>query len=89
MSDCKKCVSQIVCKYNDGHNLYCKEDYECPHFFEVVRCENCKRFDSLYDMRTGRKLSYGVCKLYSSAFNREEVDCEHFCGYGKRRSDNE
>lgn len=32
MAECKRCVSEKVCRYNDGHNLYCKEDYECPHF---------------------------------------------------------
>lgn len=32
MAECKKCVSEKVCRYNDGHNLYCKEDYECPNF---------------------------------------------------------
>ena len=29
---CKDCLKEDVCRYNDGHNLYCKEDYECPHF---------------------------------------------------------
>ena len=28
----KNCLKILVCKYNDGHNLYCKDDYECPHF---------------------------------------------------------
>jgi hypothetical protein len=32
MANCKECISEKVCKYNDGVNLYCKEDYECPHF---------------------------------------------------------
>ena len=32
MAECKKCVSEKVCRYNDGHNLYCKEDYDCPNF---------------------------------------------------------
>ena len=32
MSNCKQCLCEKVCRYNDGHNLYCKEDYKCPHF---------------------------------------------------------
>jgi hypothetical protein len=32
MATCKNCLKEDVCRYNDGHNLYCKEDYECPHF---------------------------------------------------------
>lgn len=32
MSTCKDCLSEKVCRYNDGHNLFCKEDYNCPHF---------------------------------------------------------
>lgn len=47
MATCKNCLSEKVCRYNDGVNLYCKEDYECPHFkstadvVEVVRCREC------------------------------------------------
>lgn len=32
MSKCRNCLSEEICRYNDGHNLYCKEDYVCPHF---------------------------------------------------------
>lgn len=32
MSKCTNCLSEKVCRYNDGHNLYCKKDYVCPHF---------------------------------------------------------
>lgn len=32
MSKCKNCLSEEVCRYNDGHNLYCKDEYVCPHF---------------------------------------------------------
>ncbi len=44
MATCKECIKEDVCRYNDGHNLYCKEDYECPHylsskFFEMSMCE--------------------------------------------------
>ena len=32
MSKCSNCLSEKVCRYNDGHNLYCKDTYDCPHF---------------------------------------------------------
>lgn len=32
MATCKDCLSESVCRFNDGHNLYCKKGYECPHF---------------------------------------------------------
>ena len=32
MATCKDCLKEDVCRYNDGHNLYCKEDCVCPHF---------------------------------------------------------
>lgn len=32
MSKCIDCLSEKVCRYNDGINLYCKNDYVCPHF---------------------------------------------------------
>ena len=32
MSKCTNCLFEKVCRYNDGHNLYCKDDYACPHF---------------------------------------------------------
>ena len=35
MSVCKNCLKILVCKYNDGHNLYCKENYKCPHYLDV------------------------------------------------------
>ena len=30
MSKCEFCLSKEVCKYNDGHNLWCKG--ECPKY---------------------------------------------------------
>ena len=39
MSTCKNCLKILVCKYNDGHNLFCKEDYKCPHFLDISTLE--------------------------------------------------
>lgn len=42
MASCKDCLCEIVCKYNDGVNEYCKGN--CPHFkdrskFVELPCE--------------------------------------------------
>ena len=34
MSKCTNCLSEKVCRNNDGHNLYCKDDYVCPHYID-------------------------------------------------------
>lgn len=55
MSKCKECLSEQVCRYNDGINLCCKEDYECKNFknkadfVEVVRCKDCKHYGDAGD----------------------------------------
>lgn len=57
MGNCKNCISEKVCRYNDGHNLYCKEDYVCPHYStadvrEVKRGEWIKRYLDLLETVT-------------------------------------
>lgn len=34
MSACKNCIKVDVCKYNDGHNLWCKGD--CPKYIQAL-----------------------------------------------------
>lgn len=50
---------------------------------EVTRCEDCKHFLQQYDTQTGQKLCYGICRLNSNKFHDEEVNRNHYCGYGK------
>ena len=75
MSKCKECISEKVCRYNDGINLYCKDDYECPHFknkdcfTEGVRCKEC-----IYSEQVGNV-------LYCNCFNRN-VSEDDFCSQG-------
>ena len=54
---------------------------------EVVRCKDCVQFMQQYDIHNGRKLHYGICKLHSNKFHDEEVNCDHFCSYGKRKKE--
>jgi hypothetical protein len=71
MSNCKACLSEEVCRYNDGHNLYCKEDYYCPHFKnkkEVGKCGNC-----LYSKPT----TFGKSKAYVKCTNPEHI--QRYC----------
>ena len=34
MANCKACISERVCKYNDGVNEWCKG--KCPHFKHYI-----------------------------------------------------
>ena len=48
MSNCDFCLSREVCKYNDGHNLWCKG--ECPKYkneYVYKKCF-CEPNDKLY-----------------------------------------
>lgn len=48
MTSCKECICEIVCKYNDGVNEYCKGN--CPHFKDRTRFVElpCKVGDTVY-----------------------------------------
>lgn len=50
MSKCINCLSEKVCRYNDGINLYCKNDYVCPHYTDRSKWSHlpCKAGDKLY-----------------------------------------
>ena len=59
MSTCSNCLSEQVCRYNDGHNLYCKNDYICPHFPARSKWVNlpCKVGDKLYEITSRKTIS--------------------------------
>lgn len=74
MSKCKECLSEQVCRYNDGINLYCKDDYECPHYktadvVEVVRCKEC-----IYN-------EIGSC-THSQKYDEDNYRADYFCADG-------
>lgn len=81
MASCKDCMSEKVCKYNDKHNLYCKENYECPHFknkadfVEVVRCKDCRFFD-MSSRHCDHPMSTSIPISRSST---------GYCSYGERK----
>ena len=84
MASCESCTSEKVCRYNDGINLYCKKDYECPHFknkadfVEVVRCEKCKRYEPYEYVEDFD----GICSI-----DEIERDKDFYCAYGERKND--
>lgn len=55
MTNCKECIREIVCKYNDGVNEYCKGN--CPHFKDRNRFVElpCKAGDIIYEICERRK----------------------------------
>lgn len=85
MSKCKKCLSEQVCRYNDGINLYCKDDYDCPHFKnkadfeEVVRCKDCEW--SVKRVRNNDIFPYQCVNTVACGKPRRALD---FCSYGMK-----
>ena len=92
MATCKDCIHYEACKdmYVEGIDDF-DEDMSAEHcklyknkadFVEVVRCEDC--LECKFDLPTrenGKSALDGwYCKL-----NREYVNPEAFCSYGKRK----
>lgn len=72
MSKCSNCLSEKVCRYNDGHNLYCKNDYVCPHFTDRSEWVHlpCKVGDTLYEITSRNTISeYEVTAIRIELFN--------------------
>ncbi len=85
MADCKQCLCEQVCRFNDGHNLYCKEDYECPHYksaSDVVEVISgkwvndgedwfCNRcnHNALCDKMTGEEVLSNICSHCGARMN--------------------
>ena len=78
----KDCIHNEVCKYGENrmNGGYCTGE-NCRHFknkadfVEVVRCRNCKYWETKMDGFC--RASYGLCEI-----NNENQD---FCSYGERR----
>lgn len=65
MSKCRNCLSEEICRYNDGHNLYCKDDYVCPHFKNWLRWIElfCGVGDIVYFIRNNKIIETTVEKI--------------------------
>lgn len=97
MSNCKQCLCEQVCRFNDGHNLYCKEGYGCPHYktvydvVEVVLCGECKHSKSIDTKQSPFRYYKPECIM---CYCEEAIGDEpmvylptHFCGFGERMTD--
>lgn len=90
---CQDCIHYNICCLwtttdldEDRAYEYCFGNFKSAFdMVEVVRCKDCKHFVPQYDTHTGQRLYYGICKLNSNRFCDEEVDYNHYCGYGKRK----
>lgn len=86
---CATCLYNKNCQFIGTHKNTivegCTAYKDATNMVEVVRCKNCEQFMQQYDIHNGRKLHYGICKLNSNKFHDEEVNCDHYCGYGKRK----
>ena len=76
---CKGCVSETVCKYNDGVNEWCKGN--CPQFkskyltFLLPPCENCGFV--IYDLTVTpyRYIHRGITTITSEITPRRCPQC--------------
>lgn len=82
---CRHSELKQICKwYIDGNCILNIVGNVAPcEKIAIVRCSGCKHFVQQYDTHTGRKLHFGICRLNSNAFHDEEVNCDHYCGYGE------
>lgn len=62
MSDCKECLSEKVCKYNDGHNLYCSEGYACPLLKSRAEFERFKSIEATVNSFWSELLKFSLIK---------------------------
>lgn len=75
MSKCSNCLSEKVCRYNDGHNLYCKNDYVCPHFTDRSEWVHlpCEAGDTVY-YTSGKYYNDIIkCRVVAIEQNEEEM----------------
>lgn len=51
MANCKECICEKVCRYNDGVNSYCKSNFVCPYFKDrsTIIESPCKFGDYVYE----------------------------------------
>lgn len=91
MSKCSNCLSEKVCRYNDGHNLYCKNDYVCPHFADRSEWVHlpCKVGTEVYIPeievdKIGRTL---VTKIYRTTVDEYSVNARYIM-YHTRKGNN-
>ena len=88
MSKCKQCICEQVCRFNDGHNLCCKEDYECPHYrstanvVEIVRCKDCVYCKLEYPVKA---IGEEAIEGYFCYLNQKYLSPTDFCSYGERK----
>ena len=70
MAKCDNCLKVDVCKYNDGINLYCKEDYICPHFKNKTNIEAVHYGEWVYCWQDVKRCS---CCGYEVSFVQADI----------------
>lgn len=83
MSKCSNCLSEKVCRYNDGHNLYCKNDYVCPHFTDRSEWVHlpCKAEQQLWFAENGKVKCSTVDRLVYEELSTDDI-FTRIDGYG-------
>lgn len=83
---CQKCLSEKVCRYNDGINLYCKDDYDCPHFKDENVYNKIIRGNWIREKRTISGVEFYIYKC-SVCGREEEFAFNPYCNCGAKMND--
>lgn len=78
MSTCKDCIHYEICEImSDQYGISkvpsCQCGFYTPDVVEVVRCRDCKHYDS------------GTCNHFGYYTYAPDVDEDDYCSYGERR----
>lgn len=81
-SNCNTCMHYSVCmKCRDPFTYDIIPSVGCNSHTKLVRCKDCKHYDEYF------RKCYVFC--HDNIGVELEVDSDHFCSYGERRSENE
>lgn len=88
MPSCKNCIHRDFCNihgYIDADECGCFKDK--ADFVEVVRCKDCKHFDSTQYF--GEKIKY--CQMHTNSAEDDfcRMEDNDFCSYGERGDGND
>lgn len=92
MSSCKDCIHEELCNYEDEQsggvspyfpNNKCRWFKNKADLVEVVRCKDCKHFDSTQYF--GEKIKY--CQMHTNSAEDDfcRMEDNDFCSYGERK----
>ncbi len=85
MANCKDCICEKVCRYNDGVNSYCKGVFGCPYFKDRSKvielpCKTCKIGDTIYTIYSDEDGSL-IEELTVSEVSTQRIWADYGCSF--------